>query len=223
LAHVWVKCLTIVRAADSHGVLRTYQPGDWAQIGKHQARQLVAQGCAEIKNPVSRAVALDLGGCGVVASGDTRVAKMHLTLMYPELEVVAGSVLPELPFPRTLIWNPQTKVDLKQLPVGFHRLTTGWWAAAPLLPHPELEHDYLTAGMIGSDAERALTRSVIRDLRCPVYDPGLFFVLRRPEMEVMMRDWLDEQDRGSDVRLALLRAIYRHPLPINPLPSTWYG
>lgn len=162
MGQVWIKCITIVRAVDDHAVMQTYHPGDWCQVGMYQARQLVASGCAEIQNPVTRARTFEMADCGIVAYGDMRAsAKLTLGLALPELQVQSDE-LPHLAFNRTLIYNPAVKLNSMLIPVGFHRLTTGWRMAAPVIPSTGT--DYLTAEMIGTDADRAATKAIVRDL-----------------------------------------------------------
>lgn len=222
MAQIWIKCITIVRAADGHGVLRTYHPGDWCQVGKHQARQLVASGCAEIQNPATRVQTFDLADCGIVVYGNASALVVgQLRLAAPELPVHTDE-MPRLLYNRTLILNPQAKLNMALLSVGFHRLTTGWWMAAPILPYQGPE--YLTAEMIGTEADRAATKAVIHDLRCPVYDPRIIFALQRPECEAVIDQWLEERSQPhADSRLAFLRAFYTHKPRMCGLPASWYG
>ena len=222
MGQVWIKCITIVRATDNHGVLKSYRPGDWAEVGMHQARQLVASGCAEIQNPVTRARIFDLGDCGIVAYGDRRLsATQVLGLTLPEVQVHTDE-LPRLHFNRTLIYNPEVKINPVLIPIGFHRLTTGWRMAVPVIPHSG--DDYLTAEMIGTEADRAATKAVVHDLRCPVYDPRIMFVLKEPDCEAVIEQWLDERAvPGNDDRLAFLRAWYTHKPTMCGLPASWYG
>ena len=220
---VWIKCITIVRAANEHGQLVSYHPGDWCQVGMHQARQLVASGCAEIQNPVTRARMFDHGDCGVIAYGDRRLAAVQsIAQALPELEVNTNEPLPRLAFNRTLLYDPSVTINAVLVPVGFHRLTTGWKMAAPVLP--SRDNEYLTAETIGTAAERAATKAIVRDLRCPVYDPRVIFALQCPECEAVIEQWLAEcAVKGADSRLAFLRAWYTHKPEMCGLPASWYG
>ena len=221
MAQVWIKCVTLVRAADMHGVTQTYHPGDWCQVGRHDARQLVASGCAEIQNPVTRARTFELSDCGVVAYGDHRQAAVPAMGALPELQVHTDEQ-PRLSFNRTLLYNPEVKINPVLIPVGFHRLTTGWRIASPIIPRSGSE--YLTAEMIGTEADRAATKAVVRDLRCPVYDPRIIFVLKTPDCEAVIEQWLEERVvPGNDDRLAFLRAWYTHKPTMCGLPASWYG
>ena len=221
MAQVWIKCITLVRAADMHGVTQTYHPGDWCQVGRHDARQLVASGCAEIQNPVTRARTFELSDCGVVAYGDKRLAAVPAMGALPELQVHTDE-LPRLAFNRTLLYSPEVKINPVLIPVGFHRLTTGWRMAVPIIPRSGSE--YLTAEMIGTEADRAATLAVVRDLRCPVYDPRIIFALKTPDCEAVIEQWLEERAiPGNDDRLAFLRAWYAHKPTMCGLPASWYG
>jgi hypothetical protein len=188
----------------------------------HQARLLVASGCAEIQNPVTRAKTFEIADCGVVAYGTNKEAAVTaIGNILPELRVHTDEQ-PRLAFNRTLLYNPEVKINSALLPVGFHRLTTGWRIAAPIIPSTGT--DYLTAEMIGTEEDRAATKAVVRDLRCPVYDPRIVFVLQSPDCEALISQWLDERAMpGNDDRLAFLRAWYTHKPPMCGLPASWYG
>ena len=220
---VWIKCITIVRAVNNHGQTITYHPGDWCQVGMHQARQLVAQGSAEIQNPVTRARTFELADCGVVAYGGSRLSAVSgIGAELPELTVTTNEPLPRLAFNRTLLYDPTVKINAIFVPVGFYRLTTGWKMAAPILPGKGTE--YLLAESIGTDADRAATKAVVRDLRCPVIDPRLLFCLQCPECEDVIAQWLEEcAVKGTDSRLAFLRAWYRSAIATCHLPASWYS
>lgn len=222
MGQVWIKCITIVRAADDHGVTQTYRPGDWCKVGRHQARLLVASGCAEIQNPVTRARMFEMSDCGIIVHGHSQpTAIQAIKTALPELQVHITE-LPRLSFNRTLLYDPEVKLNAVLLPIGFHRLTTGWRMAAPIIPHQGIE--YLTAEMIGTEADRAATKAVVRDLRCPIYDPRALFVLKAPDCEAVIDQWLEERAiPGNDDRLAFLRAWYTHKPKMCALPASWYG
>ena len=225
MGQVWIKCITIVRAANNHGQTVTYYPGDWCQVGMYQARQLVAAGSAEIQNPVTRAQTFELADCGVVAYGGSRLgATTSIGTALPELKVETDERGPRLAFNRTLIYDPSVKLTTLLIPIGFYRLTTGWRMASPVIPRKGDGTEYLTAEMIGTPADQAATKAIIRDLRCPVYDPRVVFALQCPECEDVIAQWNEERVLpGNDSRLAFLRAWYTHKPKMCGLPASWYA
>ena len=48
MARVWVQAVTLIRAADETGTLKTYRPGDWLQVGKQKAIELLESGQAAL-------------------------------------------------------------------------------------------------------------------------------------------------------------------------------
>lgn len=219
LGQVWVKCLTIVRAADEHGILQTYYPGDWCKMGKHQARQLLATRQIETQNPSTRAQIFDFTGCGIVAYVNEPAARI-LMGQISELPIAGGE--PRLHYNRTLLLDPSAKPNMALVPVGFQRLLAGWEMAVPVLPHEG--HDYLTAEMIGTPQDRERTKEVVHDLRCPVYDPRVIFALKCDVAQAVIEQWDQERcEKHTDSRLAFLRAFYEHKPLMCALPATWYG
>jgi hypothetical protein len=207
----WVKALTVVRSHDEAGILTTYQPGDWLPVKNQQLRILLAKGQVEIQ-PQAYKTVLDLVDCGVVIiDGNLENAQKYIAKASRHIEVVGDDV--RLAFPRTLLWDGQCKMRLDLMPVGFHRLTTGWQVAAPIYSYQVLAQD------IGDEEDRARTLEIVRDLRVPVYDSRMVFVRRCGDTERLMEAW--EAEGGGDERLALLRALYIVKPTICALPPSW--
>jgi hypothetical protein len=213
MATHWVKVVKPLSRYSLEGAYKNYQPGDWFECKNQELAVLVAAGNVVPVNPQAVAKAFDLGDCGVVITGKNvtaNTAYIHKAL--PDLEVTAGD---GLVFPRTLLWDGKAGLRLDLVPIGFYRLERGWQVAAPLWAYRKLARD------IGSEADRARTREVIHDLRVPVYECGLLYVLRCPETETLMTAWRDERNDGGDNRLAFMRAFYRVKPIMNALPQTW--
>jgi hypothetical protein len=202
---MWVR-LTSIQYVSHAGRQRPHHPGEWVNVGKQQALSWLAAGLAERPDMPNLKV---LTGCGVVVP-QTGLAKAEITL--PGVEVVAGD--PHLPFSKTLWWNPETKLRTDLIATGFHLLDT-WEVAAPLASYEILARD------IGGDYDRQRTETVVRDLRVPFYIPGALFLRRCRATRDLLRIWQEEQRRGGDDRLALLRAIYRVKPLLCSLPTTW--
>jgi len=212
MSKIWCRCLTVVHT-DEVGKQLTYYPGDWAKLGKHEARKLVAQGSVEIPNIQTRQTAYDWYDCGVVIRGDTKHGIRALNDKFPGLETHIGK--PSLVYSRNLIWDPMSGLNFNLMPVGYERMVNGWQMAVPLVNYDLLATD------IGTEEERAYTETIIRDLRVPVYDSNIIFATRCEDVSKWLACWEQEQKKGEDVRLAFLRALYITKPIICALPTTW--
>jgi len=213
MAGVWIRAITLVRVPDETGTMKTYQPGDWLQVGKHDARMLQAGGQAEIMPPLLRKAVLDLDGCGIVAWGPTDAVKATIMQNLPGLPV--SKLTYAIPYARTLFWDPGVNIHFGLLPVGFSRLATGWEIAIPV-------GDYnILAESIGTDDARKHTREVVHDLRVPVYDTRLVFAQKCEAAQQVLTQWREECKSGDDERLCWLRAWYKVKPITCALPLTW--
>lgn len=125
-----------------------------------------------------------------------------------------NGVTPALPFAKTLITVPGTRVPWELLPAAWSFLEK-WDAAVPLWRYD------VTAASVGTAAEREATQAVIRDLRVLMHSTELLFVRRNEAGEALLAAWLEEMAAGSDKRLAFLRAVYRVKPRLCVLPVSW--
>jgi len=193
-----------------------YLAGDWVETGKMQAKQWLADGSAEVpRSDIKKEIIADLDNCGIVVyRGDAGQVSSHVHSHFPGLSVVGGDL--RLEFPQTLLYDSACPLRLDLSVVGFHRLTTGWQIAAPLWNYQQLARD------VGNEGERACTKSVIHDLRVPIYDTRLVYVRRCPQTTSFLELWKSERQSGDD-KLAFMRALYQSRLVICALPTTWKG
>jgi hypothetical protein len=134
----------------------------------------------------------------------TRRAKLGL--------VVADA--PDVPFEKTLIVEPGTRVPWDLAPAAWHFLER-WDAAVPLWQYQ------MTADDVGTPEERKATAEVIRDLRVPLHSVELLFVRRNEAGIALVNAWKAELTDGAEKRLAFLRALYRVKPRVCVLPTTW--
>lgn len=120
----------------------------------------------------------------------------------------------ELPFEKTLITMPGTRVPWALLPAAW-ALLESWDAAVPLWRYD------VTAASLGTPEERATTQAVIRDLRVLLHSYELLFIRRNEAGEALIVAWGEECADGGDKRLAFLRAIYRVKPRVCILPTSW--
>lgn len=207
----WVKAKQTINRTNANGLLETLHAGDWFEVKNMELKMLLAQG--KIERVENLDTVFDLSDCGVmVSTGDITQAREWVARSYRDMPVESGDILT---YPRTLLWDARTKLRLDLMPVGFHRLTTGWQIAAPLFSYGKLARD------IGTDDDRRRTEEVIRDLRVPVYETGLLYIRRCTDTEKLMEVWRNERNGGGDTRLAFMRALYRVKPIVNALPTTW--
>lgn len=216
---MWVQLKTLKRV-DERGVLKTYHPGDYVEVGKQTAMLWISQGEAIMpgQNYLKEFEILD--GTGILIISDHNEEAQGAL---PERSALRGmedlevTIAPtrHLPFDKTIIWEPGCPLRTEMIPVGISLLDK-WQIALPLWSYVEL------ACHIGTEAERALTASIVHDLRVPLYQTGLIFVKRSGETKALMNEWAEECKRGPDPKLAFLRALYKRPLLVLALPASWH-
>lgn len=132
-----------------------------------------------------------------------------------KLPVVIGSDY-ELPFDKTLIVEPKTRVPWDLLPAAWQFLER-WDAAVPFWTYGKMAKD------IGQDIERKLARQEIRDLRVLLYSYELLFVRKNSTGETLIKKWesLQKSFENLDKRLTFLRAVYAVKPRLCVLPITW--
>lgn len=204
---MWIQ-LKALKHIEVQGRLRTYRAGDWVNVGKQAARMWISQDEAHI--PQGQATQILDESCGVYIWGDYASGKKALGDYAGSLEMTAGD-MPEVCWDKTLIYNPRQRLRKELVPIGFHLLGT-WEMAIPLWDYDEL------ACHVGTQEEQENTKSIIRDLRVPLYSPDLVFARECPNAKKVVQQW---QDDNGDTRLSLLRAIYTVKPFILALPTTW--
>lgn len=211
---MWVRLLK-PKALDYHGKLKLFQPGDWYQVGKHEAQLWIANAEAEVPGRNELKVFVGDVNMGILVIGSKQAATLGLADIGDKVSVQCAD-RPILPWERTLIWSPTVVLRQELVPTGFKLLET-WDVALPLWNYDEL------AASAGTADERKLTAAVIRDLRVPMYDPRLMFVRRNERTVSLMSQWATERNLGNDMRLSLHRALYQVKPFVLPLPVTWVG
>lgn len=205
---MWVQ-LRAIKQIQTNGKARQYYPGDWVDIGKQQALAWIDQGDAWVPDLTASKLDSDEWTLCIIGSDSPRlgIIAKAVTIEHRDDPALLGA--------KTLIWNMTAKLRTEFLSVGF-MLLDKFQIALPLLDYETLAAD------IGSDADRELTRSVVRDLRVLLYDPRVLFARRCSDGETLLERFSFEQERGDgDDRLALLRALYTVKPTICALPASW--
>lgn len=223
MARVMVRAITIIRAADESGSLKTYHPGDWVAVGKQRAIELLENGQAELPEEVAgqRALTDDLTDCGIyLRGGSMHDARQALSGL--DVGVTEWSGALRLPYERTLLWLPPRTLERRQIALGFARVEdTGVyasWEVAAMLRANEL-----LASQIGDKAERHKTQRAVGDLRLPVYDTTAIWVRKTAATERLIAAWNEERAESEDDEHSFLRALYRNRVLLCSLPAGWLG
>ena len=207
---MWLQLLA-PKQVDIRGVPTRFLPGDWVNVGKHDARLWLARGEAHIPK-VKAANLLDITSTGVLVKDGQKTAALKHLEMYTGLNIEEAEGI-EIVWNRTAIFDTSASVQPAFFSIGFGLLDK-WEIAAPL-------YDYKTlAANIGTDEEREMTKAVIHDLRVPVYDTRLLFVKRTETTIRLVEMWNQEP---GERRLAFMRALYKVKPFILALPCNWSG
>jgi hypothetical protein len=209
----WVKALKPVTRYDLHGAYRTYQPGDWFECNNQEMRALLAERKIEVAQRVIRKELLSGDWAIVITGGDVKQAQDFIS---PYIAAIHNG-LPHFPedSKHVLWWDATAPLRLDLMPLGFHRVSSGWQTAIPLWRYNVLARD------IGTDEARQRTKEVIHDLRVPVFDTRMIFVRRDDETEKLLELWMEERKSGDDDKLCFMRALYAVKPLTCALPVTW--
>lgn len=194
------------------GSMKTYYPGDWVEVGKQDARAWVADGSAEILRPDIKTETFDFAECGIVLTDGEYNAYRQA-----KINIDVKRAPPLLQFSKTMIYDGtfgRARDDL--IPTGFKMLDK-WQIVVPLHSYTEL------ACEIGTAQDRQITKDVVHDLRCMVYEPRFMFARKCQDIERLLHLWQEEKKCGQNDKLAFLRAVYQVKPLILAVPVTWIG
>ncbi len=196
------------------GNVRNCHPGDWVTVGRQTAMQWLASGDAWI--PPARQKLLLPEDAGILVWGRSHhVDQLRAALQGSDdtIGIVSGQT-PDIPFGKTLIWQPALPLKAHLLPVGFHFLER-WQIALPLRDYDEL------ALMVGTEMQREQARQILHDPRVPLYDTRLIFARRCDDTLALIAQWQEQVAAGQEERLAFLVALYQVKPLVLALPIEW--
>jgi predicted O-methyltransferase YrrM len=150
-------------------------------------------------------------GCGIVQHQDDERLR-HQAAAHGWSVVVAHGW--DTPWPQTLFVGAGVAVPWDLLPAGFGFLDR-WDIAAPFTREVVLAQD------VSTPEDRGRTEAIVRDLRMPLYEPGLLFVRRQGAGLGFLARWRVECEAGDDERLAFLRALFLEHPHLCALPRIW--
>lgn len=209
---MWVQLLKHQRIEEM-GIIKSYNPGDWIEVGKQTALLWITQGIA--KNPkidLSKEYVDSTSGIVIVNTINNRL----LDNIKQDIKHLDHYIThkPELIYSENMIWSNGVNIKRELVPIGF-KLLKNWQMAIPL-------YDYDTLAIhLGSDEDRSYVKSVIHDLRVPVYNTNLIFVNRCDETRQLFEQWELEQQIVKNMALSFHVAMYKVKPILCALPTSW--
>jgi len=178
-----------------------------------EIRKRLAAGEIELATSIGKVRVYRVEECGVVTT-DSKLTGEALGTHGIGLEITHSEDY-TLKYLYTLFWNGGS-LRTELLPISFELLKK-WEIAIPIGDFNVL------AANVGSEVDRRLTKSVLGDLRVPLYDVRQIYARRCSAVQTLLDAWKLEQEKvpGGDSRLAFLRALYVNPLLILALPPSW--
>lgn len=205
---MWIQ-LKSSKAFPVQGIMTRFHPGDWVDVGKQTARHWIADGAAWDPNAKMGEDFPEESGMLIINSGNVLVSPPKAC----SLSTQTG-LTPFMPWERTLIWNSACPLQPSTVAVGLGLLDV-WDIAMPLWDYKVLAQN------VGTEADQARTKRIVRDLRVPLYETRIIFIKKCKTTENLLETWLDEGEEGGDTRLAFLRAFYQVKPLMLALPVTW--
>lgn len=209
---MWVKLLKHQRLED-RGIVKQYNPGDWIEVGKQTANLWISQGIAiNPRYDLSKEYVDSTAGIVLVNSINERL----LANIKQDIKHINSqqSDKPDMIYSENMIWSNGVGVKRELVPIGF-KLLKNWQLALPL-------YDYdILATHLGTDEEKKYVKSIIHDLRVPVYNTNLMFIRRCDETRELLNQWELERQLVSNVSLAFHVAMYKTKPILCALPTSW--
>ena len=213
MGKVWVQAKAILHHEDG-GKIKVARPGDWIEVGQHDARRWMAEGKCEIHQIAAKETVQNLFDCAVTLRGNRiDTVRAAIKQRYPSLSIVDDGN--DFLARRMLFWDTSAKMRPELIMVGFGLLMHGWQVVVPLMDYDTLARD------VGDEEDRALTEEMLHDLRVPVYDTRLIFARKCEASQELLEIWKEEGTDGGHDELAFLRALHRVKPLVNALPPFW--
>lgn len=187
---------------------RTYQIGDWVDIGGAAAKDLAAAGKVLIPEPFPKEA-------GVVMPEGAEFP-------FKGIETAVGGY--ELPFELNIVWDGKVELHEGRLKVGVSLIQSGVDVVVVL------REDGVLAQGLGNREESdegqnewTRTLEIIHEGRVPVYESGLVFVRKCESTEALVEAWAAEAGVDVDTDLAFLRALYQVKPVMLAVGHRWVG
>lgn len=209
---IWVRLLQEKRH-EVNGMVKNFKKGDWIEVGKQTANTWITQGIADRPGYDAYKDYVD-ATAGIVLIGSTNEQLLNnIRQDIPGIDI-KNSDKYEMYFSENMIWNNGIKLKRENVYVGFN-LLKNWQCAIPLHSYTEL------AIHIGSKEDQKYTKSVIKDLRVPVYNTDLMFIRRCDNTKNLLEQWSKECEIVENKTLAFQVALYKTVPVLCALPVNW--
>lgn len=209
---MWIQLLKHQRM-ENKGIYKSYNPGDWIEVGKQTAMLWISQGIA--KNPkydLSKEYVDNTAGIVLVNTVNERL----LNNITQDIKHIGTqqSDKPAMLYSENMIWSNGIGIKRELVSIGF-KLLNNWQIVLPL-------YDYdILATHLGTDDEKSYVKSVIHDLRVPVYNTNLMFIRRCDETRELLNQWELEQKLVGNLSLSFHVAMYKIKPVLCALPTRW--
>lgn len=213
---MWIKLKTQYNMT-VNGKTRRFMPGDWVDIGTQTAHRLISQGLAEKPGESVFNLLIDNTSGFVVIGQLTENERVQIKETLSHLGISESDDV-EMLFSENVIYNRNNSKKLRAelLPVGFKWLKH-FQLIIPIHSYEEL------AIHLGNDEDRKIVKSVIRELRVPVYNTNFMFIRRSEATRDLINRWKYYRDELgiSDDKLSFLCALYETKPLYLATPVTW--
>lgn len=212
---LWVR-LKQDRRLEVNGVNKDLKKGDWIEVGKQTANQWIIQGIADRTGYDVSKEYVDYTAGIVIVGGINQQLLNNIQQDIPGIEV-SSSDKPEMFYSENMIWTNGINIRRENLFVGF-KLLKNWQIAVPLHSYDDLAvHQTMTK------SEKEYIKSVIKELRVPIYNTNLMFIRRCDETQVLLNQWGIEKEIIKNDSLSFHVAMYKTNPVLCALPVNWIG
>lgn len=204
--------LRSIQYVSINGEQKTFNPGDWVDVGRQTAMLWLSTGQAELPQldvdllpPSScfcsiNGASLKPGGINpAVIERDIEIVNAEHPVMERQLNCISDRVA--------------VKVDLYWVGVSMLH-NTGWQVIVPL------DHEQLLVECASGDRVEQV-REKIGDLRIPVYDPRLMFIKKSPETIELLDAFMGYRKALFNRWTAFMLALWDVKPLILPVPMDW--
>ena len=206
---MWLQLIKPYRIVEPGGKPTMHEPGEMLSMkNKNEAKKLIQDGFAV---DVAGGQGSTPEGCGVAVRGPIDRTPHWIEALDLGCQSVKG--VAELPYAVTILWHPKYPPNCLQLMATFKTMRAyAWDLAVPIKSYAKLVND------IGTEVDRAKTKTMIHDLRVPYYNTHLLFIKRNDITKALVHTWHKELSKGGDECLAFMRALYTIKPLILALP-----
>jgi len=210
---MWVRLLQ-ERRHEINGIVKHFKKGDWIEVGKQTANTWIVQGIADRPGYDVSKEYIDLTA-GIVTVGSVNQSLLNnIKQDIPGIEYTHSDNY-QMIYSENMLWNNGINIRRENLFVGF-KLLKNWQLAIPLYSYDDLAcHQKMT------DKEKEYLKSVILDLRVPIYNTDLMFIRRCDETQELLKQWELEKQQISNDSLSFHVAMFKTKPVLCALPTNW--